>query len=99
MLGYCDEIGMREAERARDKLMVQVNGQVFHLRDQTPFREFVALYQRDFMPNLGGGTQQKYTSLIQTHLVPPFGPVALRDMTTERLQAFFTEKKTAGLSW
>jgi integrase len=99
MLGYCDEIGKREAERERDKLMEHVNGQVFHLRDQTPFREFAALYQRDFMPNLGGGTQQKYTSLIQTHLLPAFGQGALRDITTERLQAFLTEKKNAGLSW
>jgi integrase len=98
-LGYCDEMGKREAERARDKLMEQVNGQVFHLRDQTPFREFVALYQRDFMPNLGCGTQQKYASLIRTHLVPAFGSMALREITTERVQAFLTAKMAVGLSW
>ena len=61
-LGYCDEMTKREAERARDKLVVEVNNQVFTLRDQVPFRDFVSLYQRDFMPNLGLGTQRKYTS-------------------------------------
>lgn len=99
MLGYCDNMGKREAERMRDELIQQVNGQVFHLRDQTTFREFVELYQRDFMPNLGSATQEKYASLIRTHLIPVFGSLALRDITTERLQAFLTEKKAAGLAW
>ena len=68
-LGYCDEMTKREAERARDGLVVEVHNQVFTLRDQIPFRDFVSLYRRDFMPNLGLGTQQNYSSLFDTHLL------------------------------
>jgi hypothetical protein len=98
-LGHCDEMTKREAERARDGLVVEVNNQVFTLRDQIPFRDFVGLYRRDFMPNLGLGTQQKYSSLFDTHLFPAFGSLRLYDITTERLQAFLTEKRRDGLSW
>jgi hypothetical protein len=75
-LGYCDEMTKREAERARDGLAVEVNNQVFALRDRIPFRDFVELYRRDFMPNLGLGTQQKYSSLFDTHLLPALRFVA-----------------------
>jgi len=98
-LGYCDEMTKREAERARDALVVEVNNQVFTLRDQIPFRDFVSLYRRDFMPNLALGTQQKYSSLFDTHLLSAFGSLRLCDITTERLQAFLTEKRRDGLSW
>jgi integrase len=98
-LGYCDEMTKREAERARDNLVVEVNNQVFTLRDQIPCRDFVTRYQRDFMPNLGLGTQRKYTSLFDTHLLPAFGSLRLCDLTTQRLQTFLTDKRKDGLSW
>jgi hypothetical protein len=89
----------REAERERDKHLTKVNTQVFHLLEQIPFGEFVKLYRQDFMPNLGKGTQQKYESLIATHLVPAFGETVLAQMNTKDIQGFLTAKKQAQLSW
>jgi len=98
-LGDCDAMTKRQAERERDRIMFDVNNQVLTLREHTLFQEFVALYQRDIMPNLGVGTQAKYKSLFATHLLPVFGNLTLLAVDTQRIQEMLTQKKRAGSSW
>jgi len=98
-LGNCKDMTKRQAEREGDRVMAEANNQVLTLREHLPFREFVELYRRDFMPNLGKGTRAKYTSLLDTHVLHAFGGLSLTGVTTQRIQAFLTQKKTDGLSW
>lgn len=98
-LGACDSMTKRQAERERDRLMGGINHQVLTLREYLPFKEFVTLYRKDFMPNLGAGTQAKYACILDTHLLPEFGECQLADITTQRIQAMLTRKKADGLSW
>jgi hypothetical protein len=98
-LGDCESMSKRQAERERDRVMAEANNQVLTLPEHLPFKEFVALYRRDFMPNLGKGTQAKYESLLNAHVLCGFDGMSLTDVTTQRIQAFLTRKKAAGLSW
>ena len=98
-LGYCDEMTKRQAERLRDEILRKVNDQVYTIQNQLPFGEFVKLYVQQHVPTLAPGPRQKYTSLLQNHILPAFGEKRMCDIRTRRCQAFLNQKETEGLSW
>jgi integrase len=51
------------------------------------------------MPNIGMGTQAKYRSLLDAHILSAFDGLSLAGVTTQRIQTFLTQKRAAGLSW
>ncbi len=96
-LGDCDAMTKRQAERERDRVLGEVNHQVLTLREHMHFKDFVAIYQRDYMPNVGKAAQAKYDSQLRNHLLPAFGHLPLVSVDTGMIQAFLTEKRD--LSW
>jgi integrase len=98
-LGYCDEMTKRQAERLRDEILRKVNDQVYTIQNQLPFGEFVKLYLQQHVPTLAPGPRQKYTSLLQNHILPAFGEKRMCDIRTDVVQAFLNQKEAEGLSW
>jgi len=98
-LGYCDEIGKRQAERLRDDMMRKVNGQVYTIQTQMPLIDFLEKYRRLHVETLASGARKKYISLLHCHIEPAFAEVRMCDIGTEDLQRFINEKAREGLSW
>jgi integrase len=98
-LGYCDEMTKRQACRARDEILREINCEVYTIQSQILFADFVALYMRQHMVTLAPGGQKRDLSLIQNHLLRSFGSMRLCDIGTEEVQTFLNAKHTEGLSW
>jgi integrase len=97
-LGYCDEITRRQAERLRDEVVGRTNNQVFTLKEQLLFSDFVEIYEAKHMPTLAD-RGEKYGSLLKNHILPAFTRNRMCDLTTEEVQAFLNQKQEEGLSW
>ncbi len=98
-LGYCDEVTKREAQRLRDAIIRQINREVYTVQSQVRFSDFVEIYNQQHIPTLGAGTQLKYLSLLENHIVPVFGEMRLSDVGAETIQVFLNSKAADGLSW
>ncbi len=98
-LGYCDEMGKREAERKREEILRQVNREVYTIQSHIPFSEFAAIWREKHFPNLGAGTRAKYQGHLAKHLLPEFGTMKLCDVETELIQDFLNRKERDGLAW
>lgn len=98
-LGFCDEMTECEAKRERDRVMGEVNDQVYYLSHQMLFSDFVALYKQQHLPNLALGPRKKYESLLKNHILPAFAGRRLCDIGTTTVQQFLNDKAAAGLSW
>jgi len=98
-LGYCDEIGKREAERLREEILRQLNREVYTIQSHIPFSDFTAIWKEKHIPNLGAGTKKKYACHLNKHILPAFGVLKLCDVDTELIQDFLNGKERDGLAW
>jgi len=98
-LGYCDEMSKREAERQRDAILSQVNGQVYTLQSQIRFADFIEIYRRDHLVPLAPGGRKRDESLLKNHIIPDLGDVALCEVGTLEVQQFLNQKNAQGLAW
>ena len=89
-LGYCGEITQRQAERLRDDVVRRTNNQVFTLKEQLLFTDFVEIYEAKHMPTLAD-RGEKYGSLLKNHIRPAFARKRMCDVTTEGVQSFEPE--------
>jgi len=98
-LGYCDEMTKREAERRGSEVLREVNNEVYTIQSQVPFGEFVKTYIEQHVSTLAPGPKQKYTSLLNNHILPMFGEKRMCDIRTDAVQAFLNQKDIEGLAW
>jgi len=99
MAYLCDEITEAQARRRRDEIMVAVNSQVFTLKGQIAFSDFVTIYRERHLPTLASGPKKKYDSLLRNHLVPALGTMRLSNIDTRVVQDFLNQKQSEKLSW
>jgi integrase len=90
------EMTKREAEQARNKFFESVNRSSSTIQSQVPVREFIGVWQREHVSELGAGTQAKYRNYVDNYLLPSFGEFRLCDLTTEMLQTWLNRLQ---LSW
>jgi integrase len=62
------------------------------------FSDFARIYQRDVLSTHASTTQARSSSVLKNYLVPAFGELMLREMTLERLQAYFVKLQQSKLS-
>lgn len=98
-LGYCDEIGKRQAERLRDDVLRDVNREVYTIQSHIRFEDFVEIYTKRHTVNLEPGGRKRDVSLLRNHIVPAFRSMKLCDLGTEEVQAFLNDMQSKGLSW
>lgn len=88
--GLCKEMTKRQAERERDKVMREVNGQVYTIQAQIPFSDFVAHYLKQHLPELAVPTQRTYEQWIRKYILPFFDGKKLCDISVADVQMFLT---------
>ena len=60
--------------------------------------QWLALWRRDFTPNLKANTEIYYDQLIRSHIVPTLGSTPLHSLRTADIQHMFKAKAEGGLS-
>jgi integrase len=98
-LGFCKEMGIRQAQQARQAKLSEINNQIYSISSHVLLKEFVLLFNEKHVPTLGKATQDKYRHQLTNHIVPEFGLWKLVDITTEQIQAFLNRCEGKGLSW
>ena len=95
MLGYCDEIGKREAERIRNEVLESVNQSDYVIQSQIPFSKLSEVYRRVHLPTLRAESSRR---LYESHLrkiEAAFGELRLMDVSTLTIQKWVNELKLA----
>src|SRR5262249_556076 len=61
------------------------------MRSRVPFATIAQQWLTHMMPMYKASTQKNHRHILQKHLVPRFGEIALCELTRQRIQAFITE--------
>ena len=84
------DTGAREAQRIAAELMRAQNQGLESIGSVTPFRVFVESdYKKAVLPLLAAPVQKNYSIALRSRLLPDFGDLPLRELTTRRLQTYF----------
>lgn len=97
-LGYCDQITKKEAMKRRSEALDLVNAGKVLAQTQIRFKDLVEQFKAARLPQLGAGTQDRYISQIDTHILPAFGATLLADIDKPTIEAWLTGKADT-LSW
>lgn len=97
MLGYCDEMNMRQAKARKEQVMATVNAGKFVIQSQVAFAELVERYLELHVPTLGKPTQADYRNKIKNHIKPAFKDALLCDITRDVVQRWINSKTK--LAW
>ena len=87
-----------EAERLRDDYLTKLNQPRVGIGGAILFRDFARIYERDVLSNHANTTQARSKSVLKNHLNPEFGNLMLREISLERLQAYFAALQRTDLS-
>lgn len=89
--GYCKDVKRREAEERRDAFRLTVNTPRREVvNSQVLLKDWVAKYQKTFVPTLKPNTQDGY--IYRTNQIAEvFGNVRLCDITREEVQGWINE--------
>ena len=99
ILGFLDEITIKEARQERARLLEIVNQGRLLVQSQLRFRDIVRRFLDVRVPQLGYATQNKYRTQIENHILPSFGDLRICDIDRPGVEAWLTAKADAGLGW
>lgn len=87
-LGYCDEMGKKGAEKARDAILTEaINQPALVLQSQMKFQAVVDAYKREYLPTLRPVTALVYESVLR-RVEQHFGERRLCDITPQAVQSW-----------
>jgi integrase len=78
------------ALRALEERLANINNLAYRPRPVATFSEFADKWQRLVLPNLKPSSQPPIRSQLRKHLLPAFGTVAMKDLSSELVQSFAT---------
>jgi integrase len=91
-LGTTEELPTkRMARRILDKHLEKVNSLDSRPKAHLTVRQFVAMYEEDYLPMLKPGSQDTYRSLIYNHILPFFGDTLLDEVSVQQVQRFVNQ--------
>jgi len=89
----------KEAEKRLADLLHQLDTGTFMQPSKTTFAEYLTKWLADYAkPNVAPRSFERYTGVIQQHLIPDLGSLPLTQLRPEHLQSHYTAKLNAGLS-
>lgn len=88
----------RLARRALDERLKAINNVTCRPRPTATFAQFAEKWESTVVVQLKPSTAANYRSHLHRHLKPSFGRHALRDLTTEMLQAFISKLRVSPLT-
>lgn len=97
VIGFLDEMSTKEAMSRRAEILEVINSESVLAEAQVRFSELVRRFKESRLPQFGAGTRARYTSLIDTHILPAFGTRKLCDIDKQAVEAWLASKEK--LSW
>jgi integrase len=82
-------MSVREAQKLKAEYLRPLNQNLISEGSAMPFEGFVTtVYNTVELPQQASSTQDRYRGIIDNYLIPTFGPLCLRELTTLRLQKY-----------
>ena len=82
---------VREVQKVKAEYLRPLNQGLVSAGSATAFEEYVRnVYTTTELPLMASSTQERYLGIVKNYLVPTFGGLYLRDMTTLRLQKYIS---------
>jgi integrase len=94
----CATMTKRQAEREKDKIMREVNQQVYTVQSQIPFSMVVKQWQENHVSGLAAPTQATYAQNVRCYILPALREMRLCDVGTLQIEQLFKSMEQAGLS-
>lgn len=87
----------RLAERALERRLAEteVNSLSYQPRPTALFEEFAIKWRRDVLSQLKPSTRMADKSRLSKHLIPEFGEICMKDLSSQRIQAMIARKTGA----
>lgn len=92
ILGFCDEMKRKEAEKKRSEILEAVNSHKVMASANVKFSELAERYRKAEIPLLGAGARGRYESTIKVHLLPAFADLRLSQIDTLTIQEWLNTK-------
>jgi len=89
----------REVRKIAAETLRPLNQGLVTIGSATRFDDYVEQeYKMTVLPTFAGQTQQRYSGIVRNYLSPEFGQLALRELTTLRIQKYFAGMANSPLS-
>jgi integrase len=98
VLGLCSEMTKRQAEREKDRILREVNGQVYTVKSQIAFADVARAFRENHIPNIGEPSQKTYKQHMHAYIEPAFKDLRLCDIDTLKVEQLFATMERSGLS-
>ncbi|HZW05341.1 MAG TPA: site-specific integrase [Candidatus Nitrosotalea sp.] len=99
ILGYVDEVSIKEARKLRAAVLEVVNAGRVLVQSQMHFKQVAQRFLDIRVPQLGFATQNKYRTQIVRHILPAFGELRMCDDDSAAVEGWLAAKERAGLGW
>jgi integrase len=86
----------REVLAAKKRVMETINRASYVIQSQIRFSDLLDEYKERHCKRIGVCAQNKYASLIKTHIRPAFGELQLIEITAKRVQEWLDAKAAPG---
>lgn len=97
-LGLCSKMSKRQAEREKDRILRDVNNQVYTVQSQVRFSALLTNFREHHIPTLSGPSQKTYLQHIHAYIEPAFKDLRLCDVGTLQVEQLFRLMEQQGLS-
>jgi len=97
-LGFCDEMGIREANKERDKHITTVNNAPLVVQSQVLFKDLAEAYKATYLPGLKPSSRHGYEHRLDKYIVPFLGSLRLHEIDAMRVQKWVYQLEDAGLA-
>jgi integrase len=85
-LGFCDEMGKRQAEKERDRQLAAVNNTPLVVQSQVKFADVVAAYKDTVLPGMKPSGRHSTGHCIDKNILPAFKDLALFEIDPIKVQ-------------
>jgi len=99
ILGFIDEMTVKQAKQQRGELLEVVNAGRIFVQAQIKFKDVARRFLDVRVPQLGFATQKKYRTQIENHILPAFSELRLCDIDRPAVEGWLAAKAEAGLGW
>lgn len=96
-LGFCDEMGKREAEKAAAAQLATVNNTPLVIQSQVKFRTIAEAYKDTALRAMKSGRHSQ-AHCIDKHILPAFGDLALHEIDALKVQKWVYDLQDKGLA-
>ena len=97
-LGMCAKMTKRQAEREKDRIMREVNQQVYSVQSQVPFSRVLDAFLENHVPTLAVPSQATYRQHVRCYIEPAFKALRLSDVGTLQIVQLLAAMEQKGLS-